>query len=78
MEELLRQHRDEALRLLEEDRSATRSGIDWLVKERLAAVIAAAVESPSPGARAEAVYAELMELSSRIFALGYSMARADE
>lgn len=78
MEQALRAHRDEALKLLEENRFQTREGIELLVKERLTKLTAKA----SPGRALEdeqlqAFYIELLDLSFRMFILGYSVAQSD-
>lgn len=76
MEEILRTHRDQALRILKENRGQSREGIEVLVRGRLSAIAAAALpsgETPTPE-QVEALYREVLDLSYVLFSLGYTMA----
>lgn len=75
MEEMLRAHRDQALRLLKENRAQSREGIELLVRGRLTAIAAAAspngVLTPE---QIEALYREVLDFSYVMFSLGYTLA----
>lgn len=78
MEQVLRTHRDEALKILKENKAQSREGIELLVRGRLAAIATAArpdgAVSPE---QIEALYREVVDLSFNMFALGYTMARTE-
>lgn len=80
MEQVLRNHRDEALKLLSENRAQAREGIDMLVRGRLGAIAAAARPSgvPMNAAELEALYKEVVDLAYIMFSLGYTMAHTTE
>jgi len=76
VEELLRAHRDQALRILKENRGQSREGIEVLVRGRLSAIASAALPrgtTPTPEA-VERLYQEVLDLSYAMFSLGYTMA----
>ena len=76
MEELLRTHRDQALKILQENREQSREGIELLVRarlEQLAATMGPGGKAVSPE-QAESLYREMLELSYSMFSLGYAMA----
>ncbi|MGE5676048.1 MAG: hypothetical protein ACM3XM_19595 [Mycobacterium leprae] len=77
-EDVLRTHRDQAIKILNENRAQSREGIELLVQERLGA-IAAATHQGKPElthAEANALYKEILDLSFMMFSLGYTMAHA--
>ncbi|HEY8347953.1 MAG TPA: hypothetical protein VIL07_11915 [Symbiobacteriaceae bacterium] len=76
MEELLRFHRDQALRILKENRGQSREGIELLVRGRLSAIASAALPQGTTPTREgiEALYREVLDLSYAMFSLGYTMA----
>lgn len=76
MEDILRGHRDAALRLLKENRAQSREGIEALVRERLPDLAASLQRGGSPvsGPQLEALYQEMVDLSFVMFALGYTLA----
>ena len=72
---MLRAHRDQALKLLKENRAQSREGIELLVRGRLGSLAAAA----NPGGslkpeQVEALYQEVLDLSYIMFSLGYTLA----
>jgi len=77
-EQQLRMHRDQALAILKENRGQTREGIELLLRERLIRLAKSATpDGRIPGPEAlEAFYQELLDLSSIMFSLGYSVANA--
>lgn len=78
VEEVLRVHREKALKILKENRAQSRDGIELLVKERLGAIAGAARQGGGQMTpqEAEALYRQVLELSYTMFALGYSVANA--
>lgn len=75
MEKVLRTHRDQALKLLKENRLQSREGIEVLVKDRLGAIAAAMQPNQSLTVeQTEALYREVLDLSQIMFSLGYTMA----
>lgn len=79
MEQVLRTHRDEALRLLKENKAQSREGIELLVRGRLAAIATAAhPDGDITPEQLESLYREVVDLSYMMFALGYTMAHAEE
>jgi hypothetical protein len=76
VEELLRTHRDQAFKILQENRAQSREGIELLVRARLEQV--AATMGPDAGTispeRMEDLYREMLELSFSMFSLGFAMA----
>lgn len=78
MEQVLRAHRDQALKLLKENRGQSREGIELLVRGRLGAIAAAAKPGGEPltAEQLEALYQEMLDLSCVMFSLGYTMAHA--
>lgn len=75
MEQELRIHRDQAIKLLQENYAQSREGVDLLVQDRLTALATAARSKgarPS-GAEMEALYQEVLDLSYTIFSLGYAV-----
>lgn len=77
VEEILRAHRDEALKLLKDNRAQSREGIDVLVQQRLPQLIATIQNgsgAPLTEERLAALYQEVLDLSYVMFALGYTMA----
>ncbi|HWH72263.1 MAG TPA: hypothetical protein VNT26_23075 [Candidatus Sulfotelmatobacter sp.] len=79
MEQVLRTHRDQALKLLKENKAQSREGIEMLVKGRLAAIAAAAHPHGTINAeQVEALYKEVLDLSYAMFALGFTMAHTEE
>ncbi|HWI53132.1 MAG TPA: hypothetical protein VNT01_13410 [Symbiobacteriaceae bacterium] len=79
MEQVLRTHRDQAMKLLKENKAQSREGIEMLVRGRLAAIASLAHPegTPSPE-QLESLYREVVDLSYVMFALGYTMAHAPE
>lgn len=81
VEEILRAHRDEALKLLKENRAQSAEGIEVLVRQRLPK-IAAALQSNGGASLAapqmEALYQEIVDLSFVMFSLGYTLAHTLE
>ncbi|MFO7173463.1 MAG: hypothetical protein DIU70_010980 [Bacillota bacterium] len=78
MEEILRTHRDAALKLLSENQERVREGIDLLVRDRLPDILAAIrVQGapPLPNHQVETLYAEILSIAYNMFALGYSVSR---
>jgi len=77
MEQQLWDHREQALKLLRENRGQTREGIDLLVRERLPllARIPRPDGSPPSAQQTERLYHEILELSYLVFALGYTVAQ---
>lgn len=77
MEQLLRNHRDQAIKLLQENQAQTREGIELLVQNRLGALASALRPAgAAPGAaELEALYREALDLAYVMFSLGYSVAR---
>jgi hypothetical protein len=78
VEEVLRAHREQALKVLEENTAQSREGIELLARKHLGALIAA---SGNPGGtlppeQLEALYQEVLDLSFTMFSLGYSLALA--
>lgn len=76
MEQVLRTHRDQALKFLKENRAQSRDGIELVARDHLAAIIAAARpggESLTPE-QLEGLYKEVLNLSYMMFSLGYTMA----
>lgn len=75
MEQALRTHREQALRLLQENRAQARESVELLVRERLSKLT-----SSVNGGRAlsneqlQNLYAEVLDLSYTMFSLGYTMA----
>lgn len=80
MEDILRAHRDAALKLLKENRAQSREGIEVLVRERLPKITAALQNGVSPlsAPQLEALYQEIVDLSFIMFALGYTLAHTLE
>ncbi|MFZ5814397.1 MAG: hypothetical protein ACOY93_03735 [Bacillota bacterium] len=80
MEDILRAHRDEALKLLTENRAQSREGIELLVRQRLPKLAAAIQESGGSltAPQLEALYQEILDLSFVMFALGYTLAHTLE
>lgn len=80
MEDILRVHRDEALKLLKENRAQSREGIEILVRERLPKLAATLQNggTPLPAPRLEALTQEILDLSFVMFALGYTLAHTLE
>ncbi|HYG58276.1 MAG TPA: hypothetical protein VD902_09480 [Symbiobacteriaceae bacterium] len=80
MEQILKTHRDEALKLLKENRAQTREGIELLVKGRLGAIAAAACPPGAPPSAAdlEVLYREVVDLAYMMFSLGYTVAHTVE
>ncbi len=76
VEEILRAHRDEALRILKENRLQSREGIELLVRGRLNAIMAAARDAGRPPSeeQVQELYKEVLDLSFIMFSLGYTMA----
>lgn len=77
-EQLLRAHRDQAIKLLQENRLQSREGIEMLVKGRLAR-IASTTHSDGGSLSEEQVaslYNEVLDLAYVMFSLGYSMAHS--
>lgn len=75
MEQELRIHRDQAIKLLQENYAQSREGVELLVQDRLAG-LASAVRSkgaPPSSAETEALYREVLDLSYTIFSLGYAV-----
>jgi hypothetical protein len=76
VEELLRTHRDQAFKILQENRAQSREGIELLVRARLEQL--AATMGPDGGTispeRIEELYREMLELSFSMFSLGFAMA----
>lgn len=76
MEELLRTHRDQAFKILQENRAQSREGIELLVRSRLEQLAV----TMGPGGKAllpeqaESLYREMLDLSYSMFSLGYAMA----
>lgn len=78
MEQILRTHRDAALKLLSENQERVREGIDLLVRDKLPEILATiqTPEAPAlPNAQVEALYGEILGLAYSMFALGYSVSR---
>ena len=80
VEQMLRNHRDEALKLLSENRAQAREGIELLVRNRLGAIAAASRPSGAPmtAVEVEALYKEVLDLAYVMFSLGYTMAHTTE
>ncbi|HYF95925.1 MAG TPA: hypothetical protein VD969_27245 [Symbiobacteriaceae bacterium] len=79
MEHVLRTHRDQALKLLKENKAQSREGIELLVRGRLAAIAAAAhPQGTISPEQVEALYKEVLDLSYIMFALGFTMAHTEE
>lgn len=80
MEDILRGHRDAALKLLKENRAQSREGIEVLVRERLPKLAASIQQGGAPmtGPQVEALYQEVLDLSFVMFALGYTLAHTLE
>lgn len=80
MEEVLRAHRDRALKLLRENKAQAREGIEMLVKNRLGQIAAATRPGAQPLAaeQVEALYQEVLDLAYVMFSLGYTMAHTVE
>lgn len=77
-EQILRAHRDQAFKFLKENRAQSREGIELLVKEHLPALASAAhPESNLSPHQVEALYREVLDLSYKMFALGYTLAGSD-
>jgi hypothetical protein len=75
VERILRASREEALQVLRENRGQSREGVDILVKERLASIVAASGTNANLSTeQLEALYNEMLDLSYAIFSLGYAMA----
>lgn len=75
MEQVLRTHREQALKLLKENRLQSREGIELLVKDRLTAIAAAMQPDHSLTVdQTEALYREVLDLSQIMFSLGFTMA----
>lgn len=73
---MLRTHRDQAFKILQENRAQSREGIELLVRarlEQLAATMGPGGTAISPE-QAENLYREMLELSFSMFSLGYAMA----
>lgn len=75
MEQELRVHREQALKLLQENRAQAREAVEYLVKDRLTKLTGTA----SPGRalsneQLQAFYGEVIDLSYQIFSLGYTVA----
>lgn len=75
VEEILRAHRDAAIKLLKENRAQSREGIEVLVRERLPKIAhslqgSAALTAP----QVEALYQEVLDLSFVMFSLGFTLA----
>jgi len=77
VEQTLRAHRDQALKLLKENRAQSRESIEMLVRNRLGAIAASAKPEGTPltAEQLEALYQEVMDLSYVMFSLGYTLAR---
>ncbi|MFZ5826286.1 MAG: hypothetical protein ACOY94_18475 [Bacillota bacterium] len=80
MEEILRAHRDEALKLLKENRAQSAEGIEILVRQRMPKITAALQSGGAPlsAPQSEALYQEMLDLSFVMFALGYTLAHTLE
>lgn len=80
VEEILRAHRDEALKLLKENRAQSAEGIEVLVRQRLPKIAAALHNGGAQlsGPQSEALYQEMLDLSFVMFALGYTVAHTLE
>jgi len=75
LEQELRIHREQALKLLQENKAQTREAVEYLVKDRLAKLTGTA----SPGRalsneQLQTFYGEVIDLSYQIFSLGYTVA----
>lgn len=77
-EQQLRLQRDQALAILKENRGQAREGIELLLRERLIRLAKSATpDGRIPGPEElEAFYEELLDLSSIMFSLGYSVAHS--
>lgn len=76
MEQALRIHRNEALKLLEENRAQAREAVEVLVKERLSQLTATASGNRAlTNEQLQAFYADLLEHSYTMFTLGFTLAR---
>lgn len=80
MEQLLRSHREQAMKFLKENRAQSREGIELLTRDHLAAIVAAATgdRQPVTPEQVEAVYREVLNLSYVMFSLGYSLAKTGD
>jgi hypothetical protein len=80
VEDILRAHRDEALKLLKENRAQSREGIELLVRQRLPKMIVALQNGGAPlsAPQIETLYQEVVDLSFTMFALGYTLAHTLE
>lgn len=77
MEQDLRIHREQALKLLQENRAQAREGIELLVKERLTKLaLTASGGRALSNEQLQSLYAEVLDLSFTMFSLGYTMAHA--
>jgi hypothetical protein len=75
VEEVLRSHRDNAMKLLKENKAQSREGIELLVKNRLGRIIEAAnPEGNLTQAQLEQLHQEILDLSYITFSLGYTVA----
>jgi hypothetical protein len=80
MEQVLRSHRDQAMKFLKENRAQSRDGIEILAKDHLPAIVAAARADGQPVTpeQVEAMYREVLNLSYVMFSLGYALAKTGE
>ncbi len=77
MEQALRMGREQAFKLLQENRAQAREGIELLVKERLTKLsMAASGGRALSNEQLQSLYAEVLDLSYTMFSLGYSVAVA--
>lgn len=79
MEQVLRSHREQALRLLRENKGQSREGVEMLVRGRLATIASLAqAKGPVSQEQMESLYREVCDLSYAMFALGYTMAHTSD
>lgn len=78
MEQALRLYREEALKVLQENRHQSREAVEMLVKQRLQKLTAAAAPGRAlDNDQLQAFFAEVLDLSFSIFSLGFTMAQAE-
>jgi hypothetical protein len=79
MEQVLRSHREHALKLLRENKGQSREGVELLVRGRLATIASLAQPKGTVSQeQLESLYQEVCDLSYAMFALGYTMARSGD
>lgn len=78
LEEVLRTHRDAAMRLLADNQNQLREGVELLVKNRMPAILVASRdvgEPPLSDQQADQLYMEILALAYNLFAVGYSVSK---